>query len=480
MKAITAVIAMVMVLLLSSAIMAATAVEPEKTYIVQSGDWLIKIGQKVKTGWKQIAKINNLKDPYIIYPGQKLIIPENRWEKVGGNPYQGTWQKALENFDLPAKVKKQVKENIRNNNFNWLESGLKSGQKLNQVVFGQNKVWHNVICQWSKTQLYAAKDYGIGDYHVIQVLKCKNWTWWVEKKPVPVSVPVIEKKLIVEALPSFPLVPLAVSPKEYQKEEITAADMVELYIGSGNYESVYYDAQGHYFWGKIRYKPFEFNISDNLNLRLGIFGFTGLGQGNDGDYDYSWKKWVIGPTVKLIGLHWDADFDGGIGQHYDKGGIDLYRSEQVDDIFLFSAHGNFYGRRDRGKKWLPKTELNLELTLPYHQNHQHSWHGDPLVPDPNDNRVVELSLTQGICDIKLSDHLRLTPGFNLGVGREYGQEKNFYQLGPRATLTWHNQDIISISFLNYKEQLDGDGDQWHWLGGWLNISGLIKAYQIDK
>ena len=83
MKAIAVVMAMVMVLLLFSAVMAETAVGPEKTYIVQSGDWLIKIGQKVKTGWKQIAKINNLKDPNINYPGQKLLIPENRWEKVG-------------------------------------------------------------------------------------------------------------------------------------------------------------------------------------------------------------------------------------------------------------------------------------------------------------------------------------------------------------------------------------------------------------
>ncbi len=486
MKVIAVVMTMAMVLLLSSAVIAETAGGPEKTYIVQPGDWLIKIGRKVKANWKQIAKNNNLKDPYLIYPGQKLIIPENRWRKVGGNPYQGTWQRALENFDLPAKVKKQIKENIRNNNFRWLESGLKSGQKLNQVVFGQGEVWNNVLCQWSKTRLYAARDYGAGNYHLIQVLKCRNWAWWVEKKialsvslptPVAKAIPRLPMAPAVRASPAFPPVPVYVSPKEEEREIV---DAFEFYVGGGTYESVHYDARGCYLWGRARYRPFEFSISDKLCLKIGAFASGALGSGNDQDYGYHWGKWAIGPTAKLVGLHWDADFDAGIGRLDNKGGIDLYKSEQIDDIFLLSAHGNFYGRRDKGKRWLPKTELNLEATLPYNEEQRRSWDNNPLTPDPYDNRVAELSLTQGIYDFELTDHLRLTPGFNLGVGREYGIGRNFYQLGPRTTLSWHNQDIISISFLNFKEQLGGNGDQWHWLSGWLNISGLIKAYQIDK
>jgi len=46
----------------------------EKTYIVQKGDYLIKIGKKFNKNWKDIAKNNNIKFPYIIYIGQELII----------------------------------------------------------------------------------------------------------------------------------------------------------------------------------------------------------------------------------------------------------------------------------------------------------------------------------------------------------------------------------------------------------------------
>lgn len=43
-------------------------------YTVEKGDYLIKIGKKFNKSWKEIAKNNNIKFPYIIYAGQKLII----------------------------------------------------------------------------------------------------------------------------------------------------------------------------------------------------------------------------------------------------------------------------------------------------------------------------------------------------------------------------------------------------------------------
>ena len=43
-------------------------------YIVEKGDCLIWIGQKLNKDWKKIAADNNIVPPYIIYPNQKLII----------------------------------------------------------------------------------------------------------------------------------------------------------------------------------------------------------------------------------------------------------------------------------------------------------------------------------------------------------------------------------------------------------------------
>lgn len=44
------------------------------TYTVEKGDYLIKIGKKFNKSWKEIAKNNNIKFPWIIHVGQKLII----------------------------------------------------------------------------------------------------------------------------------------------------------------------------------------------------------------------------------------------------------------------------------------------------------------------------------------------------------------------------------------------------------------------
>ena len=46
----------------------------ESTYIVKKGDTLSSIASKYGTTYQQLAKINNLKNPNIIYPGQVLKI----------------------------------------------------------------------------------------------------------------------------------------------------------------------------------------------------------------------------------------------------------------------------------------------------------------------------------------------------------------------------------------------------------------------
>lgn len=44
------------------------------TYIVVKGDYLIKIAKKFNVDWKKIAKANNIKFPYILKVGQKIVI----------------------------------------------------------------------------------------------------------------------------------------------------------------------------------------------------------------------------------------------------------------------------------------------------------------------------------------------------------------------------------------------------------------------
>ena len=45
-----------------------------RTYVVKSGDTLSGIAAKFGTTYQKIARDNNISNPNIIYPGQKLII----------------------------------------------------------------------------------------------------------------------------------------------------------------------------------------------------------------------------------------------------------------------------------------------------------------------------------------------------------------------------------------------------------------------
>lgn len=45
-----------------------------KTHIVKSGEFLAAIAKRYDTTWQEIAEKNNLKNPNLIIPGQKLIV----------------------------------------------------------------------------------------------------------------------------------------------------------------------------------------------------------------------------------------------------------------------------------------------------------------------------------------------------------------------------------------------------------------------
>lgn len=480
----------------------------QKIYSVQPGDSLYKIGRQVRANWEEIALANKIIKPWIIYPKQKLVIPQNVWRKVGGNPYKGTWQWALDQFNLPPKIKSQVKNNIESNRFQWLENGLRNGQVVDSITFGKNEIWDNVKCSWfDDRKAESTKDYGVGNIHVLLVFKCGNWVLWkekpgirpIEKKsekkvdvpPVPVYSPQPKAKFpsvpLFEGPASFPPVPVYVPPKKGR----TIFSDFDLLAGGGKYRTIprSYDAKGHYYWTKGRWRFLSWQLGDDSKLlqelQLGLFGFAARGRGNDEAYNYRWSQLNWGLTGKLIGPHWDADIDLGIwGKLKNEGGSGLYRSEQVDSIHFpryLSAHLNLYGRRDKGEKWLPKTEFNAEMRWAKVEAHNHYWDDNRLKPDPNDNRTLAFSVRQAIYDFEPTKHFRVTPEFNLVYSREYGyEEPNFLQIGPSVTLGWYNQDIISVSVFNYKRQLGGPARQLHPIAGWISLSGIIKAIHASQ
>jgi LysM repeat protein len=53
-----------------------------ETYIVQRGDGLMKIARALELDWEQLAEINDLTPPYLLYPGNVLKLPGSAGEQV--------------------------------------------------------------------------------------------------------------------------------------------------------------------------------------------------------------------------------------------------------------------------------------------------------------------------------------------------------------------------------------------------------------
>ncbi|SCG81869.1 bifunctional 2',3'-cyclic nucleotide 2'-phosphodiesterase/3'-nucleotidase precursor protein [Proteiniborus sp. DW1] len=48
-----------------------------QTYVVKAGDVLWRIARQFGTTWEKLAEFNSLKNPHLIFPGQKILIPAN-------------------------------------------------------------------------------------------------------------------------------------------------------------------------------------------------------------------------------------------------------------------------------------------------------------------------------------------------------------------------------------------------------------------
>ncbi len=117
----------VLTLMLAFSVVISSAASAEEIYVVKSGDVLWKIAQKYDVDWKELSKYNNLKNPHLIYPEQKIKIPGDNSFKdeaaksvdiISFNDFHGNVAedvsetgKNLGMAKLVAAVKKTVSEN---------------------------------------------------------------------------------------------------------------------------------------------------------------------------------------------------------------------------------------------------------------------------------------------------------------------------------------------------------------------------------
>ncbi|HWR90762.1 MAG TPA: FecR domain-containing protein [Dissulfurispiraceae bacterium] len=115
--------------------------DPMVEIVVSKGDALIKIARSyldVTSGWKEIARVNKLRNPHLLYPGQRLLVPARL---LRGTPMSGTLtnvkghvEMRLGNSDTwqPATANERIPEGsfIRTGQDSAAEITFDNGEKL--------------------------------------------------------------------------------------------------------------------------------------------------------------------------------------------------------------------------------------------------------------------------------------------------------------------------------------------------------------
>ncbi|KKP67464.1 MAG: hypothetical protein UR66_C0014G0024 [Candidatus Moranbacteria bacterium GW2011_GWE1_35_17] len=411
---------------------------------------------------KADVKVSGTKDDPIPY------LDKN----VNADPWTGSFASGMHFLGISTPIDAEI---------HFVDEGIDNINpgELIKMLSGKDKVkWYKSYLskEKSRVQKLGVIVNGKKVASVWQKPECGNWLTRLIIPPVKIQPPA--KKLI----PTPPVVQKVTPPFVQPPNQVKCLDNWDAYLGGGNYlnrvEPKY--NYGYYFWAKYRNRPCPFWYTPEENF-LGIqsvgFGFVGFLAGGKGTaaqyYNYSWLEGTVGATAKVYTPHADYDLDAMVGQLRNKGSWRGVKDrDQIDSIFLLSAHGNQY-REGENVKLFPKREFNIEWRIPFHTKMRRGTKVD--------NEIIEASYTQWIYKFQLggnNDSFNLSPGFYLGVGYEKSSDDpTFVKLGPALEVSSYGNVVAGLSFFNYKFQSDG---QWHPFGAYISPDGAWRAYEASQ
>ncbi len=309
-------IANIIIAFVAIVFVSAGAASAASEYTVKKGDTLWKIGRQFQISWKVLQRESGIKNPHKIYPGQKIVIPDNfYWENANANPFKGTLSEALLLNEFPTEAAVALEREISESRYE--EVMIKDGDYIKSMTFGKNEVKKNVIARTGKNQparLYKAI-IGNTQYRLVYPKACGNWSRFKdmakpEEPPAPpppskVSEPTPEVMPPLEP-PLLQLAPRRQPLKLFRSEELRCVD-VELNIRQG------------FWWGEKASGEFSYaegGVWDSCWYWGRMVGFyANRDSGKVSSSSYEWDSWGIGPQVGLRYLDFYKRDDGTVGFH---------------------------------------------------------------------------------------------------------------------------------------------------------------------
>ncbi|HDZ85693.1 MAG TPA: LysM domain-containing protein, partial [Candidatus Moranbacteria bacterium] len=274
--------------------------EATKIHVVKKGEYLSRIAPIYNlSGWKELYSANKdrIKNPDLIYPGQKLVVPDENtefsFENPGGDKYTGTLEEALDLLDYPEEVSKLFIEKINEDSSDGHHE-ISKGDRL-AMVFGKNKIRRNTVANWKdETVKLASRKYVViiedTEYTLLYPFICGNWSRLPDKK-IAVTPPPPPKKTAREPEPKIVLEqveteePITRKCPRVEHEPIAGAGIWGNGIGRGKFAYAEYMA-----WLKKR-------CDSEYSFGLGVFG--ALEAGDSKTVTYEWDGYGIGPQIGL-------------------------------------------------------------------------------------------------------------------------------------------------------------------------------------
>jgi len=390
--------------------------EAKKSYTVKNGDCLSVIGAELNVDWHKIAKINGIKPPYVIYPDQKLFIPEPDEyfdvKELGRNPFRGVgdYELGWKQFNLSADEIAELNEKIASDNFAW--KSIRSGDVFNLGLEGNNilRIKPRMWIHGNDHHNEAARVYELATGTEIWIaLKCGNPYLRKAKKEAP-------KKLVAKPKPEIELPKLEMADlTDNEKYFFWSGERIDSYASTGLVKG--HGNRTRWNYADIALYPIAWDTKDFPGKHyLGVgYSYTNwYGHAGDG-FKFKGRRELWKPLMYKI-FNWESHYDWGayaaIGRHRIKGHSkdELYKMAGKFRLAGPGIFSNWYNREAQGKKLFPETQVWGSILFVYDRDAKHFWSGNSI------NNTNDLENFDYLVDIGIRQFI-----YNKGWIRTYAE-----------------------------------------------------------